>query len=27
VLVDRDDNIYVTQWNSGSVYPYRLERV
>lgn len=27
VLVDRDGNIYVTQWNSGSVYPYRLERV
>lgn len=27
VLVDPDGNIYVAQWNSGNVYPYRLERV
>lgn len=27
VLVDPDGNIYVAQWNSGMVYPYRMERV
>ncbi len=27
VLVDPDENIYVSQWNSGGVYPLRLERV
>lgn len=27
VLVGPDGNIFVAQWNSGAVYPYRLERV
>lgn len=27
VLIDPDGNIYVAQWNSGGVYPMRLERV
>lgn len=27
VLLDRDENLYVSQWNSGKVYPARLERV
>jgi len=27
VCVDADKNIYVAQWNSGKVYPIRLERV
>lgn len=27
VLVDKDGNIYVAQWNSNGVYPVRLERV
>jgi peptidylamidoglycolate lyase len=27
VLVDTDDSIYVTQWNSGNVYPTKLTRV
>lgn len=27
VLADQDGNIYVAQWNSGNVYPARLERV
>ncbi len=27
VCVDRDENIYVTQWYSGRTYPVRLERV
>jgi len=27
VLVDQDDNIIVTQWNSGKTYPIRLLRV
>lgn len=27
VLVDEDQNLYVSQWNSGKVYPARLERV
>lgn len=26
VLIDSDKNIYVTQWNSGNLYPVRLER-
>ncbi len=26
VCVDRDDNIYVAQWSSGKVYPYKLTR-
>lgn len=27
VCVDRDENIYVAQWASGKVYPYKLTRV
>lgn len=27
VLVDADENIYVSQWNSGNVYPTKLTRV
>ncbi|GGC15171.1 peptidylglycine monooxygenase [Parapedobacter defluvii] len=27
VCVDRDENIYVAQWASGNVYPYKFERV
>jgi len=27
VLADGDGNLYVAQWNSGNVYPARLERV
>ncbi|MBL7775824.1 MAG: 6-bladed beta-propeller [Saprospiraceae bacterium] len=27
VLVDPDGNIFVAQWNSGGVYPARMERV
>jgi peptidylamidoglycolate lyase len=27
VCVDDDENIYVAQWNSGKVYPYKLKRV
>jgi peptidylamidoglycolate lyase len=27
VCVDRDENIYVAQWASGKVYPYKLNRV
>jgi peptidylamidoglycolate lyase len=27
VCVDRDDNLYVAQWASGKVYPYKLTRV
>lgn len=27
VCVDDDQNLYVPQWNSGKVYPYKLERV
>ena len=27
VCVDRDDNIYVAQWASGKVYPYKFIRV
>jgi len=26
VCVDRDGDLYVCQWNSGSVYPYKLHR-
>ncbi|MGK6351775.1 hypothetical protein [Parapedobacter sp. DT-150] len=27
VCVDQDENIYVAQWASGKVYPYKFERV
>lgn len=27
VLADTEDNLYVAQWNSGGVYPARMERV
>ena len=27
VLVDTDGNLYVAQWNSGGLYPARMERV
>lgn len=27
VCVDRDENLYVAQWASGKVYPYKLTRV
>lgn len=27
VCVDKDENIYVAQWASGKVYPYKLTRV
>jgi hypothetical protein len=27
VLIDNDENIYVAQWSSGKVYPYKLKRV
>jgi sugar lactone lactonase YvrE len=27
VCVDDEENLYVAQWNSGKVYPYKLERV
>ncbi|MBL0744762.1 6-bladed beta-propeller [Chryseolinea lacunae] len=27
VCIDRDDNLYVAQWASGKVYPYKLNRV
>ncbi|MGJ7029801.1 6-bladed beta-propeller [Niabella hirudinis] len=27
VCVDDDENLYVAQWNSGKVYPYKLEPV
>jgi DNA-binding beta-propeller fold protein YncE len=27
VAVDTDGNLYVSQWNAGKVYPYRLTRV
>ena len=27
VCVDSDENLYVAQWNSGHVYPYKLTRV
>lgn len=27
VCIDDDENMYVAQWNSGNVYPYKLTRV
>src|SRR5690606_12525033 len=27
VCVDRDENLYVAQWASGKVYPYKFERI
>jgi hypothetical protein len=27
VLVDDDENLYVAQWASGKVYPYKFTRV
>ena len=27
VCVDRDENIYVAQWASGKVYPYKFKRI
>lgn len=27
VCVDRDDNLYITQWNAGQTYPIKLIRV
>lgn len=27
VCVDTDENLYVCQWNSGQVYPYKLTRI
>jgi hypothetical protein len=27
VCIDKDENIYVAQWASGKVYPYKLKRV
>ncbi|MBS1604634.1 MAG: 6-bladed beta-propeller [Bacteroidetes bacterium] len=27
VCIDRDENLYVAQWASGKVYPYKLRRV
>ena len=27
VCIDRDENIYVAQWASGKLYPYKLIRV
>jgi hypothetical protein len=27
VCIDNDENLYVAQWNSGKVYPYKLEPV
>lgn len=27
VLVDADENLYVSQWNAGGLYPFRLKRV
>ena len=27
VCVDDDENLYVAQWNSGKVYPYKLNRI
>jgi len=27
VCVDKDDNLYVAQWASGKVYPYKFKRV
>jgi hypothetical protein len=27
VCIDDEENMYVAQWNSGKVYPYKLEPV
>lgn len=27
VCIDSDENMYVAQWNSGHVYPYKLNRI
>jgi len=27
VCIDDDQNLYIAQWNSGHVYPYKLEPV
>ncbi len=27
VCIDDDENMYVAQWNSGKVYPYKLNRI
>ena len=27
VMVDDEENLYVCQWNSGKVYPYKFEPV
>ncbi len=27
VCIDDDENMYVAQWNSGNVYPYKLNRI
>ncbi|TAH27308.1 MAG: 6-bladed beta-propeller [Cytophagales bacterium] len=27
VALDQEGNIYVTQWNSGKVYPYKFEKI
>jgi hypothetical protein len=27
VCVDKDENLYVAQWASGKVYPYKFNRV
>ena len=27
VCIDDDENIYVAQWNSEKVYPYKLEPI
>jgi hypothetical protein len=27
VCIDKDENIYVAQWNSGNTYPIKLVRV
>jgi peptidylamidoglycolate lyase len=27
VCIDDEENLYVAQWNSGKIYPYKLEPV
>ena len=27
VCVDDEENLYIAQWNSGKVYPYKLSPV
>lgn len=27
VCIDNDENMYVAQWNSGNIYPYKLNRI